>query len=111
MSPFEFEREHYRIMYPAAARPGFTSGLLEREVIDLCEMGLRYRAAAGETRAPGEPIEGTVRVRRGDQVRVHGVVVRVEGPDVAVRLTVGIPLRVVLDEQRYIRERHRGLAG
>ena len=110
MSEFEFEREHYRIMYPTAARPRFIGGGLEREVLDLCEQGLRYRAADGETRSVGDQVEGIVRVRRGEEVPVLGTVVRVIDREIALRLSVGVPLRLVLDEQRYLRERHRGSA-
>jgi hypothetical protein len=108
MTAFDVEREHYRIVYPAAACPRLLGGGLEREVIDLCERGLRYRAADGETRAVGDGVESVVRVRRGEEVRVLGTVVRVCEREVALRLSVGLPLRLVLDEQRYLRERHRG---
>jgi PilZ domain-containing protein len=107
MTSFDFEREHYRIMYPTAARPRFSTSMLEREVIDLCEMGMRYRAADGESRRIGDEVEGVVRVRRGAELGVLGTVVRIEGDEIAMRLRLGIPLRVVLDEQRYIREHHR----
>ena len=110
MTGFEFEREHYRILYPTAARPRFVGGGFDREVIDLCEQGLRYRAAQGETCALGDEVEGIVRVRRGEEMRALGTVVRIEGRDISLRLSVGVPLRVVLDEQRYIREHHRGSA-
>ena len=30
------------------------------------------------------------------------------GREVALKLSVGVPLRIVLEEQRYLRERHRG---
>jgi hypothetical protein len=53
-------------------------------------------------------LESTVRVRRGEEVRVLGTVVRVREREVALRLSMGVPLRVVLDEQRYLRERRRG---
>jgi hypothetical protein len=110
MTGYRHEREHYRIMYPTAARPRFVSGDLERDVVDLCEVGLRYRAADNETCGLGDEVEGLVRVRRGEEIPVLGNVVRLEGREVALRLSVGIPLRVVLDEQRYIREHHRGSA-
>jgi hypothetical protein len=58
----------------------------------------------------GDEVEGVVRVRRGAEIRVLGTVVRVEGREVALRLIVAVPLRVVLDEQRYLREHHRGSA-
>ncbi len=107
MSDYPFEREHYRIEYPTAARPRFLVDGSQGEVIDLCEQGLRYRAADHERREPGDEVEGIVRLRRGEEVRVVGAVVRVVEGDVALRLRVGVPLRVVLDEQRYLRERHR----
>lgn len=109
MTQFEFEREHYRIVYPTAARPRFIGDGLEREVIDMCEQGLRYRAADGETRAVDDRVGGTVRLRGGAEVQVSGAVVRVVEREVSLRLSVGVPLRVVLEEQRYIRERHRGM--
>jgi hypothetical protein len=110
MTTFEFEREHYRVVYPAGAGPTFVGNGMERDVIDLCESGLRYWAAAGETRSVGDEVDGTVRLRRGGELRVLGTVVRVAGRDVALKLLAGVPLRVVLDEQRYLRDRQRGSA-
>ena len=108
--PWEFEREHYRIMYPTAARPRFRGDGLDHEVIDLCEAGLRYRLVAEEERLLGDQVEGVVRFRRGEEVRIAGTVVRITDRQVALRLSLGFPLRVVLDEQRYLREHHRGSA-
>jgi len=108
MTEYEHEREHYRIEYPTAARPRFFIAGEEREVIDLCEQGLCYRAAGDERRKLGDEIEGIVRFRRGEEARVVGAVVRLIDRDVPLRLSVGVPLRIVLEEQRYIRERHRG---
>ena len=39
MTTFEFEREHYRVVYPAGTSPTFVGNGMEREVIDLCEAG------------------------------------------------------------------------
>lgn len=103
-------REHYRIEYPTAARPVFIEGIIDREVVDLSEQGMRIRLADGETIEQGAPVEGTVRFRRGEEVKVAGTVVRVDGRDAAVHLAVGVPLRIIIDEQRYLREYHRGLA-
>lgn len=103
-------REYYRIMYPLAARPIFASGVVEREVLDISEQGLRFRAADGETWEPGTAVAGVVRFQRRDEVRVTGEVVRIEGREIAVRLGVGIPLKIIIDEQRYLREHHRGSA-
>ncbi|HET9038687.1 MAG TPA: PilZ domain-containing protein [Gemmatimonadales bacterium] len=110
MSEYEFEREHYRIEYPTAARPRFLVDGSQREVMNVSEQGLRYRAADDERRVLGDEVEGIVRFRRGEEVRVVGTVVRLVDREVALRLSVGVPLRAVLEEQRYLRERHRGSA-
>lgn len=106
--PWEFEREHYRIVYPTAARPWLDGGGAEHEVIDLCEAGLRYRLAPAEERLLGDQVEGVVHFRRGEEVRVVGTVVRIADRQVSLKLSLGVPLRVVLDEQRYLRDHHRG---
>jgi hypothetical protein len=108
MTQYEHEWEHYRIEYPTAARPRFLVAGVDRQVVDLCEQGLRYRAASDERRKIGDEVEVIVRFRRGEEARVLGTVVRLIDREVALRLRVGVPLRVVLEEQRYIREHHRG---
>ncbi len=97
-------------MYPIAARPLFVSGIIERQVVDVSEQGLRFHAIAGETWEPGDPVVGVVRFQRRDEVRVSGTVVRVVGLEIAVHLGAGIPLKIIIDEQRYLREHHRGSA-
>lgn len=104
------EREHYRIVYPSSARPLFVAGIVVREVVDVSEQGIRFRLNSGEASEPGDPIDGLVRFRRGEEVKVTGTVVRVVGQEVAVHLSVGVPLRIIIDEQRYLREHHRGSA-
>ena len=103
-------REHFRIVYPTSARPLFISGIVERDVVDVSEQGMRFRLTGGETSEPGDPVNGIVRFRRGEEAKVVGTVLRVVGQDVAVHLTTGVPLRIIIDEQRYLREYHRGLA-
>jgi hypothetical protein len=97
-------------MYPTAARPIFASGVIEREVVDVSEQGLRFRAVEGEVWKLGDQIAGVVRFQRRDEVKVRGVVVRMVGQEIAVNLSMGIPLKIIIDEQRYLREHHRGLA-
>jgi hypothetical protein len=108
--PYPHEREHYRVVYPTAARPWFLVAGVAREVVDLCEMGLRYRAMPDDQPEMGDEIHGLLRVRRGETAELAGVVVRLVEHQVALRLSRGIPLRIVLDEQRYLREHHRGSA-
>ncbi len=97
-------------MYPTAARPRFTIAGKVYQVIDVCEQGLRYRADAGACPALHDPVEGLLRFRRGEETKVRGTVVRVNGLEIALQLSLGVPLRIVQDEQRYLREHHRGSA-
>lgn len=103
-------REHYRIHYPDTARPRFISGERDRDVVDVSEQGLRFRLAADEKTEAGESVEGIVRFRRGQEVKIAGTVMRVDGREVAVRLDTGVPLQIIIEEQRHLRELHRGSA-
>ena len=96
-------REHYRIMYPTTARPIFTAGMIEHEVVDVSEQGMRFRAVEGD------PVVGWS-ASSGAEAKVSGVVIRVVGQEIAARLSVGIPLKTIIDEQRYLRKHHRGSA-
>jgi hypothetical protein len=103
-------REHYRIQYPTSARPLLAMGPIEYEVVDVSEQGLRFRAAEDERWKLGDLVAGVVRFQRRDEARVNGVVVRIVEREIAVHLSTGVPLRVIISEQRYLREHHRGSA-
>ena len=73
---------------------------------------MRFRALEQEVWEIGQEVVGTVRFRDRDQqeVRVNGTVVRIDGGDISAHLRTGVPLRIIIEEQRYLREHHRGLA-
>ncbi len=50
-----------------------------------------------------------VRFKRGDTVTIRGTVLRVIEGEVASRLDEGFPLRVIMEEQRYLLDRNRHL--
>ena len=49
--PYEFEREHYRIEYPTAARPHVVFGSGTYQVMDISEQELRCRLEKGRVHA------------------------------------------------------------
>ncbi len=102
------EREHFRILYPAAARPEIVINGRAHEVIDISERGVRFRGDDETAVAAGDPLAGKVRFRRTPPIEVRGTVLRVSGREVAARLDVGVPLKVMIEEQRYLREQHGG---
>ena len=105
-----FEREHYRVQYPPPARPHIVVAGRSFEVIDLSERGVRFRLDEEVPLSVRDEVGGTVRFRRNESIEVMGVVVRVTGREVAVKLDVGVPLRIIIEEQRFLREHHRGTA-
>jgi PilZ domain len=104
------DRRHSRIQYPNAARPQITIGGRSFEVIDLSEGGVRFKAEDTPSIAVGDEVSGTVRFRRTETIEIKGSVVRLGGREVALKLDVGIPLRIIIEEQRFLREHHRGTA-
>ncbi len=107
---WQHSREYYRVAYPTSLRPRLDVQSHHFDVIDVSEKGMRF--ALGRTaEAPqvGDEVAGTIRFRRGEEVAVRGTVVRLDGREVAVKLEQGIPLRVVMEEQRFLLDRHRYL--
>lgn len=112
--PFEHQRSFYRISYPGPARPVLSVEGRSFDVVDCSESGLRYELKARDPLPPaGTTVQGTVRFKRGREVDVVGRVARHYGDTVALSLQGdGIPFRLILDEQQYLR-RHflRHLSG
>lgn len=104
----QFEREHYRIQYPTAARPTIVVGGRALDVIDLSERGVRFQAGDDIQVQVGDELSGRLRFRRGDPIDVKGTVLRIQGREIAAKLETGVPLKVIIEEQRYLREQHRG---
>ena len=82
-----------RSMSDALAAVPLFAGLDEAGLVSLVQ-GMRVR-----------------RFRRGETVAVRGTVLRVVEGQVAVRLDDRVPLRVIMDEQRFLldRNRHMGM--
>jgi hypothetical protein len=101
------QREHYRILYPAALRPRLVVQGVSFEILDLSERGIRFDLGDAVPPEPGNEFVGEVQFRRGETVAVRGAILRVVDREAAARLDPGIPLRIVLEEQRGVLERKR----
>lgn len=103
------ERTYYRIPYPTVEGPRLVTGDRVLQVLDCSERGVRFLAHSHAMPETGERIRGRIRFSRGAEVTVEGVVVRVFGPQVALRLDPpGIPFREILQEQIYLRRLELG---
>ena len=106
---YPHRREYFRVQYPAVERPCLEMEGESHAVMDISEQGLRYQAGDSSPDV-GREVAGIVRFSRGECVEVRGTVLRVVDGQVSCRLTTGVPFKIVIDEQRYVNERHRGLA-
>ncbi len=109
--PWLHDREHYRVAYPQQLRPKFMVQGFTFDVVDVCERGIRFALGSADPPDPGFEVQGTIRFRRGETVAVRGTALRVAEQEVAVRLDDRVPLRVIMDEQRFLldRNRHMGM--
>lgn len=106
MNRQENARTHYRVVYPALARPRFREyGLgVEHWVIDASERGLRYISARRPLPEHGSRVVGTIEFPDGGEVRIEGFVVRSLDEEVAVYLdTAPIPFTRIIQQQRFLR--------
>jgi hypothetical protein len=106
---YETERAHYRILYPIHVRPSFTVDGVSYPVIDLSEAGLRCAIPGVHVPEPGAALEGVMRFSRGGTCQVKGEVIRSDHTSMALRLQVGVPYNQVIEEQRFLLERTRGM--
>jgi hypothetical protein len=103
------EREHYRVAYPTALRPKLVIHGVSFDVVDISERGIRFRLGKAEYPQPGLEVQGAVVFKRGESITIRGTVLRVSEGEVAARLEEGVPLRVIMEEQRFLLDRRRHL--
>jgi hypothetical protein len=102
-------REHFRVQYPTAARPKVVLEGLTYDVVDLSEGGIKFSVGKHPLLPVNKEFSATVRFQRGEVIDITGRVLRTADRHVAARLSSGIPFKVILEEQRYLRERYPNL--
>jgi hypothetical protein len=102
-------REYYRVTYPTTLRPRLLVQGHTFDVVDVCERGIRFQLGEAVPPDVGYEIQGTVRFRRGETVDIRGTIVRIHDSEIAARLDSGIPLRAIMEEQRFLLDRRRHL--
>lgn len=111
------QRQYHRIEYPRDVQPRLDLDRADGEpggafrvacdVVDCSERGVRVRLPVAVRLEIGAAITGTIRFSRGATVRISGTVVWAHGSEAAIRMerTGGLPFRIIMDEQRYLRTR------
>jgi hypothetical protein len=101
--PDQERRQDHRIRYPKAERPFFLLEAKSYPVIDVSARGVRYLGSGGPIPAPYSTVNGILRFRRGVQVNIEAMVLRVQNEEVVLHLLKReLPFAVLLDEQRYL---------
>jgi hypothetical protein len=104
---YPFDREFFRLQYPADAAPRFLDGSVRHRVVDIGEGGFRYAPEDGITPLAGTPVTGVLEFPGENPLDVIGTVVRIQGGEVAVHCTPrGIPMALVIREQKRVRKRY-----
>jgi hypothetical protein len=96
----------YRIQFPTPERPTLEASDCQYTVLDCSETGIRYRVR-GTPPEIGSIVSGVLRMRRGEDVDVEGEVARIYDGEVGLRLKPpGIPLRIIIAEQLFLRKHY-----
>jgi hypothetical protein len=96
----------YRIQFPTSERPTFEANDCQYVVLDCSETGIRY-LVRGSTPEVGTQVSGVFRLRRGIDVEIEGEVVRVHKGEIGLCLKPpGIPLRIIIAEQLFLRKHY-----
>jgi hypothetical protein len=98
-------RNLYRIVYPLEERPSLEVGRSLHIVVDCSERGIRYELNHQRIPALGSQVTGTLHFRRGESVRVEGVILRTERGIIVLSLNPPLPFAAMMAEQRYLRSK------
>ena len=96
----EQRREHFRIEYPYTERPKLTITGGEFTAIDVSETGMKF--------AIKKPLRAAITFHDGETLNVEGEILRIQGNEVVVRFSKGIPPRRIMKEQQYLLSKYIG---
>lgn len=99
------QRKYFRLKYPVAERPIVRSEDSEYEIAEISEGGARVIVAGQGSFDAGQPFSGTILFADGEEVDIRGIVLRCEGDEVAVRLSIGISFKRMVSEQAQLKQR------
>lgn len=105
------ERRHFRIRYPVPDRPKLiVRSDLSMPVADVSERGLRLVLETGTPAlAVGDFFRGNLRFQSGRVVPVTGKIIREADTQIVALLEQGVPLPVIMEEQRLLLQKYNTL--
>ncbi len=108
----EDQRQHYRIRYPLQERPAFECMGKKYMILDVSEKGLAFRIEEKDpiTKATSE-LKGRIAFKSGDVVNIAGKILRHADNTVILIMQTGIPLAVMMKEQRFLIQKYGQIRG
>jgi hypothetical protein len=105
---FENKRDHFRVVYPETERPRFWVGPKAFEVLDISEKGLSFAVDLQNPIVARQALSGVVVFSSGVRVEVSGKVARIDHVRelCALKLEEGVPLMIMIEEQRMLRQKY-----
>ena len=107
MSESNPSREHYRLRYPVPARPHLTIELTGGRpqafaVTELAEAGCRIVWEQANRECFADAAKVIFCFHDGTRIESHATQLRVESEEMVLSLSPGIPLKVIMSEQRRV---------
>jgi hypothetical protein len=100
-------RAYFRVIYPADHRPQILIRTMMYEIIDICEIGIRF-ANPEHLILPGDIFQAVVTLHDNDPINIVGRIIRIADTEAAMMMTIrGIPYRKIIAEQAFLRQLDR----
>jgi len=99
-------REHFRLVYPIAARPVMVVQGTEFRLSEISEEGGRAIANTDDLASLEQQGQVTIGFSNGKQVGTNATVLRVDGDEIILKLSPAIALSVILEQQRWLVSRY-----
>ncbi len=101
MSGYE-KRRFYRLRYPASIRSYLLYKQWRFPVTEISEQGIRFLIIEEALDHMVRNMKATVFFHDGDSQDVEGRILRIEGDEMIVQLSKGIPMKRMILEQQYV---------
>ena len=100
-------RDYYRITYPKGDEPVLVIAGLHYPIVDLAEEGFKFRISGSMPLFKGDALKGSIIFHDDQVIDVAGKMIRKGLRYVVVHLERGIPLKKIMEEQRFLLKKHK----
>jgi hypothetical protein len=101
-------RQFFRLRYPIDERPIIELDGESYPVCEISEEGARLLFRSTDPVSFGETLTGTIHFSDSEDVEVEGIPLRQHGCEVALKLTKGLSLERMTDEQLHLLDKYPG---